>query len=186
MKKTNIVEKYTNKVCDYGWVEDDNFVGTILPKKSIDGQSLMCGQYVRNKFVSALEQAKRAPAGGAYIAMKGMLGDAISGPDYAGITGFGIDTGIISKIKESLGAAGMTDADANAILQQAVSGFNAMLNSYNSRFNDDRNPEFVNKAKKAFAIQPLSYGVRQSSGSGESRLDKIRRLRAEREKMGAK
>lgn len=33
MKKTNIVEKYTNKVCDYGWVEDDNFVGTILPKK---------------------------------------------------------------------------------------------------------------------------------------------------------
>jgi hypothetical protein len=52
MKKTNIVEKYTNKVCDYGWGEDDNFVGTILPKKSIDGQSLMCGQYVRNKFVS--------------------------------------------------------------------------------------------------------------------------------------
>ena len=140
----------------------------------------------RNGLESALSQASRSPAGGAYIAMKKVLGDALSNSDFAGIAGFGIDTGILGKIKASLGATSMNDSDANAILQQAVSGFNAMLNSYNSRFNDDRNPEFVNKAKKAFAIQPLSSGARQSSGSGESKLDKIRRLRAEREKMGAK
>jgi hypothetical protein len=97
--------------------------------------------------------------------MKKVLGDALSNSDFAGIAGFGIDTGILGKIKASLGATSMNDADANAILQQAVSGFNAMLNSYNSRFNDDRNPEFVNKAKKAFAIQPLSSGVRQSSAT---------------------
>lgn len=120
----------------------------------------------RNGLESALSQASRSPAGGAYIAMKKVLGDALSNSDFAGIAGFGIDTGILGKIKASLGATSMNDADANAILQQAVSGFNSMLSSYNSRFNDDRNPEFVNKAKKAFAIQPLSSVVRQSSASG--------------------
>lgn len=52
MKKTNIIEKYKSMICDYDWKEDDSFIGTVLPKKSIDGQPLVCGQYVRNAFVS--------------------------------------------------------------------------------------------------------------------------------------
>lgn len=123
----------------------------------------------RNGIASALEQANRSAAGGAYIAMKKVLGDALSNADFAGIAGFGVDAGLIGLLKAKLGATSMNDADAKAILEQAVSGFNTMLRDYEGRFSDSSNPGFVSKAKKAYGLKPLSYGKTSApaaSGNG--------------------
>ena len=123
----------------------------------------------RNGIASALEQANRSAAGGAYIAMKKVLGDALSNSDFAGIAGFGVDAGVIGMLKAKLGATAMNDADAKAILEQAVSGFNTMLKDYESRFNDSANPGYVAKAKKAYGLKPLSYGKAGASAAGGNR-----------------
>lgn len=47
-----MADNIENKKCDYGWQEDSSFDGTVLPKKSVDGRDLVCGQYVRNNIVS--------------------------------------------------------------------------------------------------------------------------------------
>lgn len=120
----------------------------------------------RNGIASALEQANRSAAGGAYIAMKKVLGDALSNADFAGIAGFGVDAGLIGLLKAKLGATAMNDADAKAILEEAVSGFNTMLKDYEGRFSDSSNPEYVSKAKKAYGLKPLSYGKASAPAGG--------------------
>lgn len=120
----------------------------------------------RNGIASALEQANRSAAGGAYIAMKKVLGDALSNADFAGIAGFGVDAGLIGLLKAKLGATSMNDADAKAILEQAVSGFNTMLRDYEGRFSDSSNPGYVSKAKKAYGLKPLSYGKTSAPAAG--------------------
>lgn len=119
---------------------------------------------VRDKFSQALSQASRSNAGGAYIAMKGVLGDAISGSDFAGIAGFGIGSGIFAKLKERLGATQMSDSEAQAILREAVNGFNDMKAQYDSRFvGEDEN---MKKARKAYGVNPLKYeGSKPISGA---------------------
>lgn len=139
----------------------DNWLKNTLPSVDKAYNGLL---ETRNGIASALEQANRSPAGGAYIAMKKVLGDALSNADFAGIAGFGVDAGLIGLLKGKLGATSMNDADAKAILEEAVNGFNTMLKSYEDRFNDPSNPEYVSKAKKAYGLKGLSYGKTAAPG----------------------
>lgn len=108
----------------------------------------------RVKMVNAIEQYKRAPAGGAYVAMKNVLGDALSAADQAGVAGSTYDEGIFGKIMAKLGAASLTDGQAEGILAQSVEAYNATISDFESRF--DTNSAFGRKAKQAFSIKKLS------------------------------
>lgn len=134
---------------------------------------------MREGFVYALTQAKRNPKGGAYIAMKKSLGDALSGADFAGIAGFNVAKGLVGALKEKLGATPLDEKDAKSIIRESVNGFNSILADYDKRFADSKNPNNVKKAEKAFRINPLSFeGIDREliggSGSGDGEMDEIR------------
>lgn len=110
-------------------------------------------------FALAKAQGERSPIGGAYIAMKKSLGDALSNSDFSGIAGFGIGQGLISKFKSALGAAAMTEEQAKDILTTAIQGYNDMVDLYNSNLasrTKGEPSEYVNKARKAYGVQKLS------------------------------
>ena len=115
---------------------------------------------MRQGFNSALAQAKRSPIGGAYIAMKGVLRDALSNADFSGIAGMGVPQGIIGKMKAALGASVLTEAQAKEIVISALSGYNDAVAEYNSQLKAKSagNPTFAAKAIKAYAASPLNSG----------------------------
>ena len=109
----------------------------------------------RDGLSMALNQANRSDVGGAYIAMKRVLGDAISGSDFAGIAGFGVGDGLIGLVKAKLGGTPMSDSEAKAFLREAINGFSAMKAQYDERFKgEDAN---MQKARKAYRVNPLVY-----------------------------
>ena len=118
---------------------------------------------VKSGLQSALTQAKRAPAGGAYVAMKKVLGDALSGADFAGVAGFDVQQGMLGKINELFGASQMSDEQSIEIVQSAVDSFNQSLAEYNDRFDDST---FGQKARKAYEIKPLEFDLEEKSTQG--------------------
>lgn len=125
-------------------------------------------------FASAKAQGERSPIGGAYIAMKKSLGDALSNADFSGIAGFGVGQGLISKFKSALGASAMTEAQAKDILTTAIQGYNDMVDLYNRSLDEKTRGEpsnYVSKAKKAYGVQKLtlptfSKNKDESAGKG--------------------
>ena len=126
------------------------YVETNLPNIASARSNL---EKVRSGLQSALSQAKRAPAGGAYIAMKKTLGDALSGADFAGVAGFDLQQGMVGKIKELFNASQMTDEQAMEIVEASINSFNNSLSDYNDRF--DTSTGYGKKAKKAYNVKPL-------------------------------
>lgn len=120
-----------------------------------------------NKLKAAVAQATKGAntKGGAYIAMKGVLGDAISAGDFAGLAGFDEGAGLVSQIKTMLGANPMSNEAADQWLSSAIGGMNSIINDYNNQF--DESDKYGEKAAKAFRINPVAYKGLGGSGSNK-------------------
>lgn len=165
----------------------ENWLKNTLPKIDATYSALV---EMRNGFESAKSQGARSPIGGAYIAMKKTLGDALSGSDFSGIAGFGVGQGIISKLKASVGASAMTEAQAKEVLDSSVNGFNEIVRQYNAMLDQKTrgaNQDFSRTAKTAYGVSSIAP-LRAPTGKQGSilREKKVRKVVSEEEFFGGK
>jgi hypothetical protein len=124
---------------------------------------------VRDGLVSAMSQAKAAKTGGAYIAMKQVLGDALSNADFTGVAGFNISEGLLGMLRSLTGASPLTDDKAVTILRQAVEAFNTSLTTIAQTIDDSSGlPEYKKMAKGALVLPRLEFDLTTNTGEGMS------------------
>jgi hypothetical protein len=89
-----------------------------------------------NKLVNALGQAKNNLPSAAYVSMKGVLGDALSSADLAGMMGNDIYQGMESLAKGMLNATPISEEQAYDFVKNAVSSYNELVERFNSRIDE--------------------------------------------------
>lgn len=147
----------------------DNWLKNSLPNVSSQSADISTN---REKIVSAIAHARKNTRGGAYIALKNALGDAIGKSDFAGLTGFTGLEGLKAKINEMVNNSSMNEEQAKEIIEATINGFNDGVDYHNARIKNAKsdNRDFVNTAYNAYKVDRVPMPNFINAAGGNSKI----------------
>lgn len=105
-----------------------------------------------------------------YMGLKKQLGDAIGGPDFAGLTSFGLVDGLISKAKVFANASPVSEEQAKREVQGFISSVNASVREHNKsaetliRNSKETNQDGIQLFRDNYTLKELVMPAGKSSG----------------------
>lgn len=106
-----------------------------------------------------------------YMGLKKQLGDAIGGADFAGLTSFGVFSGLVAKAKEFVNASPVSDDQAKREVQGFINSINASVKSHNELAeklitnSKETNADGIQLFRDNYELKPLTLPTAKQSGS---------------------
>lgn len=106
-----------------------------------------------------------------YMGLKKQLGDAIGGADFAGLTSFGVFSGLVAKAKEFVNASPVSDDQAKREVQGFINSINASVKSHNELAeklitnSKETNSDGIQLFRDNYELKPLTLPTAKPSGT---------------------
>lgn len=121
---------------------------------------------------STLANFTTNPGQSYYMGLKKQLGDAIGGADFAGLTSFGVFSGLVAKAKEFVNASPVSDEQAKREVQGFINSINASVKSHNELAerlitnSKETNTDGIQLFRDNYELKPLTLPTNKSANGG--------------------